>query len=77
MKEENIIIDYCKKASEISENDASITYQRNIEDEINKSVRVPFCIQSDKVSLLFKHPFLLYLSIQFTYFFRDVVILNN
>lgn len=44
MKEENIIIDYCKKASEISENDASINYQRNIEDEINKSVRVPFCI---------------------------------
>ena len=32
---------------------------------------------SDKISLLFKHPFLLYLSIQFTYFFRVVKFFNN
>lgn len=44
MKEENIIIGHCRRASEISENDASLNYLRNIENEIDKSVRVPFCI---------------------------------
>lgn len=43
MKEENIIVDHCRKASEISENKASPNYQRIIEAEIDKSVRVPFC----------------------------------
>lgn len=32
---------------------------------------------SDKVSSLFKSPILLYLSVQFTYFFLDIVVLNN
>lgn len=44
MKEENIIIEHCRKESEISENDASLNYLRNIENEINKSVREPYCI---------------------------------
>lgn len=43
MKEETIIIDHCRKASEISENDASLNYLRNIEAEIDKSVKEPFC----------------------------------
>lgn len=44
MKEENIIIDHCRRASEISENDASLIYLQNIENEIDKSVRKPSCI---------------------------------
>lgn len=48
MKEENIIIDHCRKASEISDNDAYPNYLRNIEDEIDKSVKEPFCIPFSK-----------------------------
>lgn len=43
MEEENIIIDCCRKASEISENDAYLNYQRSVKDEIDKSIREPFC----------------------------------
>lgn len=43
MKEENIIIDHCRKASKISKNDALLDYQRTIEAELDKSVREPFC----------------------------------
>ena len=44
MEEQNIIIEHCKKALEISENEAYLNYIRNIEDEIDKAVRAPFCI---------------------------------
>ena len=42
MEEQNIIIEHCKKALEISENEAYLNYIRNIEDEIDKAVRAPF-----------------------------------
>ena len=43
MKETNNIITLCSNASEISDNEARQNYQRNIENEINKSVMEPFC----------------------------------
>ncbi len=43
MKEENII-DHCRKESGISEEDAYLCYRKNIENEIARWVRVPFCI---------------------------------
>lgn len=43
MKETKIIMMLCGNASKISDNEANQNYQRNIENEINKSVMEPFC----------------------------------
>lgn len=43
MSEENIIIEHCKKSSEISEKDAFLNYERILEAEIDKKVKKPFC----------------------------------
>lgn len=43
MKETNIIMQLCSNASKISDNEARQYYHRNIDNEIKKSVREPFC----------------------------------
>lgn len=43
MKEKEIIITLCSNALKISDNEAKKNYQRNIDNEIDKSVKEPFC----------------------------------
>lgn len=43
MKERIIIINLCSNALKTSDNEAKQNYQKNIDNEIDKSVRVPFC----------------------------------
>ena len=48
MKERDELIQHCSNASKISDDEARQNYLRNIENEIDTSVRPPFCIPYSK-----------------------------